>query len=214
MINKLKQLNNNLLPGGLLEVLLKLQANSAFKDFYLAGGTALTLQIGHRTSVDLDLFSSTEFKSGLVNKLEDKYQTISLSDNSIEVSIDSNKVFFFYFAFPLYKPIIIQDGLRLADPIDIGLMKLLALQGRSLKKDIIDLYYIDQEILPLEKLLLIFEKQYPKESFNAYSSIKTLLDKEELEPQPMPQMKEPFDWNKAFQLVSSKLIKHITSFIK
>lgn len=214
MINKLDHLHKDILSKGLWEILFNIQTKPGFKNFYLAGGTALALVLGHRSSVDLDLFSPIEFDTTLVNNLKTKYKTISLSNNSIELDINGNKVFFFFFAFPLVKPLLKTEHVCLADPIDIGLMKLLALQGRSSKKDIIDLYYIDKEIIPLEKLLSIFEKTYPKESFNAYSSIKNLINIDDLRSQPMPVMTEPFDFDNAFNIITNKLITHIDSYLK
>jgi predicted nucleotidyltransferase component of viral defense system len=210
----MQSLYKQILPKGLWPILQTIQSQSEFSNFYLAGGTALALQIGHRVSIDLDFFTPKQFDTSLISAIQYKHQVMSLSKNSIEIIIDNNKIFFFYFAFPLLDPPILIDGIHLANGIDIGLMKLLALQGRTTKKDIIDLYYIDKKILKLENLLKLFESHYPKESFNAYSSLKTLLNIDELNSQPMPKMTEALSWQVAFDLVSTKIIRHLDTILK
>ncbi len=74
-----------------------------------------------------------------------------------------------------------KNEFRLADPIDIGLMKLLALEGRTTRKDVIDLYFIHQKIIKLPRLLEIFDSFYPKEKCNTCKSISKLLNIDELE---------------------------------
>lgn len=193
----------------LLKALMDLQK---LNSFYLVGGTALALQIGHRESIDLDLFSQAEFSANIIDD-QPEQQVIRKFDNSIETTIQDTKVFLFNFNYPLYRPLIRTDGIRLADPIDIGLMKLLALQGRTTKKDIVDLYFIDQKIIPLENLLSIFEEFYPKESFNSYQSFKTLINKEQVDQDPEPVMHEPISWNASYDIVQNKLNKHIKSLL-
>lgn len=205
-------LYESVLSAHAFSTLQKIMTNKLFKNFYLAGGTALALQLGHRKSEDLDLFSAKEFKSNIVVKLKD-YKVISLGDNSIEIAIGKTKLFFFYFAFPLFKDIIHVEKLRMADPVDIGLMKLLALQGRTCKKDIMDLFFIDKNVIPLQELLEIFEQHFPKESFNSYSSIKTLLDPNQLSKTPTPKMIEAVSWQDAYNLVQAKVMKHIRELI-
>ncbi len=84
----------------LLEQISKI---SSFDDFYLAGGTALALQLKHRKSIDLNFFSPKDFKSNIVNTLNLNYEVVTLFDNSIELIIDGVKILFFYFGFPLKK---------------------------------------------------------------------------------------------------------------
>lgn len=186
--------------------------NAHFDKFYLAGGTALALQFGHRKSYDLDFFSPQEFSSSLTAHLKPS-ETLSLHDNSIELIVDGIKLFFFFFAFPLKYTLIQIDGIRLAHPVDIGLMKLLALQGRTTKKDIIDLYTIHQEVMPLSELLNLFESHYPKESFNSYKSLKALLDQDELKTSPLPVMLNNYSWDNANRTVAEEITTHIKQLV-
>lgn len=207
-----KQLNRNVLPEFSFRLLQDLSKKQELKDFYLVGGTALSLVLGHRISVDLDFFSSQEFSYSLIDKIGTPFQPISIHNNSIECFIDKTKVFFFYFAFQRYKNLLKVESITMADPVDIGLMKLLALQGRCTKKDIIDLYFIDSQIIPLERLLAIFNDFYPKERINSYESIKTLLVPKVLNSQPDPiilKKKEYVSWDHCFSYVSKKIVKEV-----
>lgn len=185
----------------------------SFDNFYLVGGTALSLQLGHRQSIDLDLFSQKEFSFNLISKLEKNYKAINISDNSIEVSINGVKIFLLYFAFPRNRELKTIERIRLADPVDIGLMKLLALQGRTTKKDIIDLYIIHKKILPLDSLLNLFEKHFPKESFNSYRSTIKLIDREALEKTSMPKMLEDVEYQTALKTIEKYIFQHISKLI-
>lgn len=210
----MKKIHREVISSEAFNLLKDILSNKNFSNFYLVGGTALALQIGHRKSHDLDLFSQKEFKSNVVKNIDYKYRIISLHDNSIELDIKDNKLFLFYFAFPLYKRLIIKEGLRVAHPVDIGLMKLLSLQGRTIRKDIIDLYFIDKEVIKLEKLLKIFESHYPKESFNSYDSLKTLIDTSHLAKQPILKMLRKCQWEDCWKSVKNKIANHIREFVK
>ena len=207
------RLHEEVISKQMADLLKQICANPAFKDFYLAGGTALALQLGHRKSIDLDFFSPTEFSANLINKLGLEYQVINLNDNSIEVTVNGCKLMFMYFGYPLTNPIKEFEGLRLADPLDIGFMKLLALQGRSTKKDIIDLFFLDKNILPLEKLLKSFESVYPKESFNAYASLKSIINPEDFMGQANPLMLIETDSEIAYELVVNKVGAHLKGLL-
>jgi len=195
-----------------IELLENLFKNNLLDDFFLVGGTAISLQIGHRISEDLDLFTDKEFSGEkIVNEIKKNFQIkpVHISDNSVEVSINGTKNFFMYWAYPLINDLKIWKSIRFADPVDLGIMKLLCLQGRSTKKDIIDLYFIDNEIIKIEDLIKIFNKHYPKDSFNLYSSLKDLINEEELEKSPMPKMIRKIDFNKCYDYVCEKIKKTI-----
>jgi hypothetical protein len=208
-------LQKQVLPDYSFELFEYIKNQSDFETFYLAGGTALSLILGHRISVDLDFFTDQEFLTNIITNLSKNKQceVLSLHNNSIELIIDKTKVFFFYFGFSLKYPLIKFNKLELANPIDVGLMKLLALQGRTTRKDIVDLYFIDKKVIKLEKLLEIFENHYPKESFNSYNSLKVLLNIDELQFDPMPIMLIKSNWDKMLNLVTAKIATHVKNLL-
>lgn len=205
----MKKLHTSVIASRAYRMLKEVMQDSDFNDFYLAGGTALALQLGHRMSEDLDLFSNKGFKSNLTDVKFRDAKVISKHNNSIELIIDNTKTFFFYFAYQLKNKLQLIDSVRLADPVDIGFMKLLALQGRTTRKDIIDLYFIHKLVIPLDKLLNMFESNYPKETFSSYDSLKSLMDTSTLTDEPMPEMLAPVDWDQCLQTVEQILGAHL-----
>jgi predicted nucleotidyltransferase component of viral defense system len=114
-------------------------------DFSLVGGTALSLRYGHRKSIDLDLFSSTEFDidtviSALERNFPETYRHISTNSIGIfgyigDVKIDLVK----YHFFPVIAPIVVEDGIRFLSDQDIMAMKINAILRRGVKKDFWDI---------------------------------------------------------------------------
>lgn len=123
------------------------------KDFYLSGGTALALQIGHRDSVDFDFFKEVEIDTQkLFNHLEEFFKEHHLlkvqeERNTLGLIIDDSvKLSFFGYKYKLIKELVCEENFNLASIEDIGCMKLSAITGRASNKDYIDLYYILQKI--------------------------------------------------------------------
>ncbi len=204
------KIHEKVLPERSLNLLKEVMSLEDYSDFYLAGGTALALQLGHRISIDLDFFTQQPFTIALLNQFPKSYTTNYARKNSIEIISEKTKVEFMYWAFPLTQDFVIVDTFRLIDPVDIGLMKLLAIQGRTSKKDIVDLYFIDKEIIPLEELIFLFEVHYPKESFNLYQSLKDIFNSKKIQKDPMPNMMIKIDFEEVFE----KLKKEVITIIK
>lgn len=144
--------------------------------FYLAGGTALALQLGHRTSRDLDFYNQKHFRSQvLLGKLEKeigaKYEKYSLAANTLFVKISNVDMSFFYYEYPLIKPLIKPNSLNLASKEDIGAMKILSIIQRATKRDYIDIYFLLREF-SLETLLNFAKQKYPQ--MNVYLAIRAL----------------------------------------
>ncbi len=118
-----------------------------FPNFYLVGGTALALQIGHRISVDFDLFSPQKISKSLLPKIEKTFinsQIDILVNNSSELTIflDRVKTTFFYYPFPIILKTFSFEGVRILNILEIAAMKAYALGRRATYKDYIDLYFI------------------------------------------------------------------------
>ena len=175
-----------------------------FKDnFYLAGGTALALLLGHRDSMDFDFFSSGPFSTAdLFKKVEQVFadhQVIRTQDakDTLTIIIDDGlKISFFAYPYKLVRPLISEVHFKIASIEDIACMKLAAIISRSVIKDYIDLYFILHNI-SLEKLL-----NFTKEKFFTIDTIlvlKSLVFFEDIQEEPVL-----FRQNKA---VSFKLVK-------
>ncbi|MBI3458752.1 nucleotidyl transferase AbiEii/AbiGii toxin family protein [Candidatus Azambacteria bacterium] len=136
------------------------------KDFYLAGGTALALQIGHRDSIDFDFFSEQDINTKkLFEQLREifkKHTLLNIQEelNTLTVLVDDFiKISFFTHKYHLIQERVDDDeNLSLASIEDIACMKLLAITGRASNKDYIDLYFILKNL----SLLNLLEKAYIK----------------------------------------------------
>ena len=114
-------------------------------DFYLAGGTALALQIGHRISVDLDFFSPNPIKKTLLAKVEEKFDSVSVlvnTKNELTVAAGGVKVTFLHHPFILKKKCVKINIVPLASIADIASMKAYTIGRRRSFKDYVDMYFI------------------------------------------------------------------------
>ena len=117
-------------------------------DFVLVGGTALSLQIGHRTSIDLDLFTNVDYaaneKYDLLLKDFELAEALVNDRSTLIIEIEGVKVDLIKFKYPFRAPIIEVDNIRLLSIEDIAPMKIDAITGRGKKKDFYDLYFLIQ----------------------------------------------------------------------
>src|SRR3989344_7938351 len=116
---------------------------------YLAGGTALALQIGHRISYDLDFFTDKEFKAQVFLKAMSRfklYQHERVEWGTILGKLGGVKFSLFYYPYPLLKKTISFRNINIASVTDIAAMKIAAISERGTKRDFIDLYFILQKI--------------------------------------------------------------------
>jgi len=144
--------------------------------FYLGGGTALALQLGHRTSQDLDFYTSKHFNSRIFLKdieknFKEKSKEYSLAKDTLFIKILDVDISFFYYEYPLIKPLIKMNSLNLASPEDIGGMKILSIIQRATKRDYIDIYFLLKEF-SLESLLNFAKQKYPQ--LNLYMAVRAL----------------------------------------
>lgn len=126
------------------------------RGFYLAGGTAAALQLGHRRSVDLDFFSPQPFDPGeLADCLSGlgSVQVVHAAPRTLHVHVNAVRVSFFQYAYPLIAPVVTYEGMDLASLRDISLMKIVAVSDRGARKDFIDLYAISTRAWPLAEAL-------------------------------------------------------------
>ncbi|MEX8548437.1 MAG: nucleotidyl transferase AbiEii/AbiGii toxin family protein [Mucilaginibacter sp.] len=137
--------------------------DSLLKDFFLVGGTALALQIGHRISIDLDFFNQSAFDENfLIAELESKYnfQLDYQSKNTLKGEMQGIKVDFITHNYPLVKPLIEEEELRMSSPEDIAAMKLNVIAGNGTRlKDFIDIAYLSSTIT-LSQMVNAYEFKY------------------------------------------------------
>jgi len=174
------------------------------KNFYLAGGSALALQLGHRVSEDLDFF--TEDKSFIVpsvNFIQNEGGTIEVNEpHTILGEINQVRISFFHLPYPLIEAPLIYEGVRIAQLKDILCMKMIAISQRAAKKDFYDLYELIQ--LPVSNYTGLLEKKYGHPTFNSAHVMRSLFFFEEAEESDTPKSLKGLTWGK----VKKYLIKH------
>lgn len=177
----------------LFEALSKLDWISKF---YLAGGTALALQIAHRRSIDFDFFSEQEFDIRVIKKKlasMGDYRLSSESEQILDGRLNAVRISFFNLPYPLIRPEIKFNRLRIISKEDIAAMKLAAISMRGSRKDFIDLYFLLKEY-PLSEIIKSYEKKYGKNEENVYCALKGLVYFVDAEKRPMPGMLESVSW--------------------
>lgn len=166
-----------------------------FGDFYLAGGTALALQIGHRISVDFDLFSGKEIDKDLFLRVKKVFSAneMSLSVNNLDeltVFIDGIKTTFLKYPFPLIFGLVDYEGVNLLSVKEIAATKAYTINRRGSFKDYADLFFVvSKKYTTLEEIIEISDKKFGKE-FNSRLFLEQLVYLDDVEDIEIKFLKE------------------------
>lgn len=156
-------LHKETVEAGTLDLITLLSQDAALKNFVLVGGTALSLQLGHRKSIDLDFFSTTPFDSrDTAHHLASLHGAsgIITSQNTIHMDIGDVRTTFISHQYPLIAPVKESDGIRMASLEDIGAMKLNAIVNNGQRvKDYVDIHFLLKE-RNLDQLLTAYTAKY------------------------------------------------------
>lgn len=183
----------------------------AIDGFYLAGGTAAALQLGHRISIDLDFFSRDTFKPDELRRRLTAdgvgFEREQASPGTLKVWIAGAEASFFHYPYPLLEPTLPCDGMAMASLVDIGLMKMTAIADRGARRDFVDLFFILRR-LGRSHLFDLFVQKYPKEKIDLYHFVRSLTYFVDAEREPEPVMLIPADWQeiKAFFVLSARKV--------
>jgi hypothetical protein len=154
-------------PPALRQIIGDLGQLAFSQRFYLAGGTAVALQLGHRVSGDLDFFSPSDdlgdaSRREIVTALQKRF-SLKVVENvfsTLVLDIHGSSVGFFSYSYTLLAPVLVVESVSLAGLLDIGLMKMDAIATRGARKDFYDLYFIARHI-PLDQMLERAQEKYP-----------------------------------------------------
>ena len=137
------------------------------EQFYLAGGTALALHIGHRKSDDLDFFSEREFDNEPVIQTVMKLggRIDSESRGTIHASISGSRISFFHYPYPLIRSTTAIGNIRAALVEDVACMEVIAIAQRAEKKDFFDMYEI-LKIFPPSLIREMVIQKYGEQRIN------------------------------------------------
>jgi len=215
------KLNFTLLPRTIRKALDYLSKQVWMEDinWYLAGGTALALSVGTRKSVDLDFFTEAKEFSGeelLSHFIDNKnWRTEIHKKNTIYGTLFNARISFI--VNPTFIPK--QDPLRfgsikILQPLDIAVMKIIAISQRGRKRDFFDVYWCAKNIEPLENTIKRLKTQYPSVAHNYHHILKSLVFFEDAESDPMPEIHFKATWKqvknyfvKEIPLIAKNIIK-------
>lgn len=183
---------------------------SFLTNFYLSGGTALSLQLGHRESEDLDFFSEQPFDPRMlqtelekIGKLED----LELSENTLNGFIAEVKLQFLGYPYPLLEDFIDYKGIKLSSVADIACTKLQTIGMRGSKKDFVDMYIILKKYT-LQELIQIMKVKYKDSEFNLPHILKSFIYFVDAETQVMPRLHTEIEWDE----VKKRMIEVVKEF--
>jgi len=201
-----------LLPDTFRAIQLSSQIRTV-REGYLAGGTALALQLGHRISIDLDFFTNKEFEEDAVIGDLSKYPEFELKEKAWRIIISTlcgAKFSFFYYKYPLLEETIEFEGIKLAGKKDIAAMKVHALYSRGTRRDFFDIFLLAKSFT-LEEMFNFYDKKYNNLANVIYPIIRSLNYFEDADNEKgEPKMLVDLSWEEVkefFQKESMRLAK-------
>lgn len=204
---RLQMLSLRTIDPHTLELLRALMKEPELCELRLVGGTALALQYGHRSSIDLDLFGRIKIDGYEIQTILGKYGVVRVENEARIIHqylIDNIKVDIVNYPFEWISPAVEDDGIRLASPVDIAAMKVNAIEGRGTKKDFIDMYMLLQHY-SLEEIIAFYQQKYPNHS--TFRALRSLTYFEDAEDQFMPRMFVDDTWEEMKHFIMDKVKK-------
>lgn len=189
------------------------------KNFYLAGGTALALQLGHRTSVDFDFYSSKPFSpQELLSEFSKKFKEVvarqAIADTLI-LTVDNIDLSFFYYPYILLRPTAKLNMINLASMEDISAMKIAAIVQRGVRRDFVDIYYLLQRF-SLKEIIKFSLKKY--HGYQEMLVLRALIYFEDADSEKIARkieiLDESFSWEKAKEKIFEEVKKYQLNLIK
>lgn len=193
-------MHESVLPPGSRRLLDAIERSdpSLLEGWILAGGTGLALHLGHRRSEDFDFFRSDGFDiRGLADRVAaiGRYEHVRGGVGDLTARVRGVKLSFFVVPEPFLEPLHPHRSFAVAHPVDIALMKLVAIAGRGSRKDFVDLYFLLRDGLPLTHYFSLLDRRYGPGRINAGHVLRSLTWFDDAEAEPEPEMLAPFRWD-------------------
>ena len=192
-----------------LDLLKRLQRLPKLSNIRLVGGTALALHLGHRKSVDLDLFGNFDPIVSYRKLLADAGYSVEGAENGTVQSlrVDNVKVDLVNYPYPWMDDALEEDGVRLADLKDIAAMKLSAVANRCRKKDFIDVARL-LDAFPLDQMLSFYKEKFSVSELSF--PLRGLMYFDDAEEDPMPEM---LDGNLTWENVKKRVVAATRKYV-
>lgn len=171
------------------------------KAFYLGGGTALALRLGHRVSLDLDLFSrdnplGAAEREKLISALRQSgpVDVRESSDGTLHLVLGGTRVSLLRYAYPMLAKTDDWRGIRVAALEDLAAMKVSAIIGRGSRRDFLDLYAV-ATLKGLDWVLVAAGRKFRDHGDLALHAAKALVYFEDAEKEPPPRQITRVAWS-------------------
>jgi hypothetical protein len=181
--------------------------------FYLAGGTAVALQLGHRRSEDLDWLTDSKLDAplSLMGSLQDAGITLDephVSRGTLHAVFAGVKACFMEYRYPILQPLVCvePEHVRIAALDDLACMKLLAVTQRAARRDFVDLYALLLRHARLSEMLAWYKRKF--EIADARDVLMALSYFDDAEKGPMPRV----FWRVSWPAVKAHLRKCVAEF--
>ncbi len=177
-------------------LLEEITAKELPQESYLAGGTAIALQLGHRRSADLDFFTPTEF---IERQWEEKlkknfgFKLLKRDWQTLTGYIDKVKLSLFFYKARQIAPKEFYGQIPIASLQDLAAIKLDTILGRGTKRDLIDIYFLSQRFT-FSKLLTFYQKKYGNLEEREIMLKKALVFFDDANKEEMPEMLVDIKW--------------------
>lgn len=187
--------HREVIPASTEATLTALRDANLLNSFYLAGGTGLALQLGHRLCLDLEFFAPEHFdQEALLQRMQNlaEFALVAKAPYTLHATIEKTKVSFLGYAYLVLYPSTPFLGVAIADPRDIACMKVSAIASRGTKRDFVDLYFCAKRF-GLKEVLRMFETKYAQTHYSKIHILKSLTFFADAEKDPMPHKLESLD---------------------
>lgn len=215
----------NIIDEDRYKLLKKITEVVSLDNYYMIGGTALSLQLGLRESFDFDFCVSTQFNNEVLLEELRQIGTVEVKQNqkgTCDVVLNGVQVSFFYYPNELINEFVKVEEmskLRIASVMDIAVMKITAIGGRGAKKDFFDLYHIIKikGITEIELATGLLKKC--GENINYANTIMGLSYFEDAEQELLPKAFVEYNWDKIkeffidFQVKLQKCLEKLRNVI-
>lgn len=192
-----------------LDLLKELQSVPTLSQMRLVGGTALALQLGHRSSVDLDLFGRFDARQSFRVLLLNSGHVVEGADSGEiqTLTVDGVKVDLVNYPYEWISPAVVEEGVTLAGLDDIMAMKLSAAANRGKKKDFLDIATL-MEKHPLSEMFARYQLKFKVSEISF--ALRGLTYFDDAEDDPMPVMYSNLTWTAA----KDRILQAVRSFVK
>lgn len=201
----------NILTEKHFDILKKLK--NLPKGTYMAGGTALALQLGHRTSLDFDFYVKQHFETEIVLKSFQQdvpgVKIERIAKDTLILDADGISVSLFYYPYGLIRNLVHFDGNDLASIEDVAAMKIVAVSMRGKRRDFIDVYYLLQKFSLGEIIKFTIEK-YP--SYQPMVVLKGLIYFKDAEEEDFTRGIKIFDKDLTWEKVKKNIFEEVEKY--